>query len=169
MGLRARFQEEKAWNKEPGISDGDDAERALFGSVEAAASRTDGYVGYHDAVTIAKLNQPDVLKRSKLIKDLRAKVAELCQDTSEPVKFYTAVGSPLDIYHGVDAFFEQAGRRVTLDVSLREKDRHKADVLVNVGFKKDGALELPMSEFMRVADEVARRLSQSRNVQKTQN
>jgi hypothetical protein len=50
------------------------------------------------------------------------------------LKFFTAVKSPLDKFHGIDGWFEIGeGRnlkRVTVDITLNEnKDEHKADIV----------------------------------------
>lgn len=48
------------------------------------------------------------------------------------VKLYTAVSTPLDIFHGVDGFFESEGHVVTLDLTLNDsKDGGGADVIFN--------------------------------------
>lgn len=53
---------------------------------------------------------------------------------AENVKFYTAVKSPLDKFHGIDGWFEidKDGRlrRVTVDITMNDhKDEYKADVV----------------------------------------
>ncbi len=55
----------------------------------------------------------------------------------DEVSFYTAVNSPLDRYHGVDAFFEfKIGGKevmVTIDVTTNpNKDNYKADVILAI-------------------------------------
>lgn len=48
------------------------------------------------------------------------------------VCFYTAVGSPLDVFHGIDGFCEYCGRIVTFDVTENpEKVVGKADVVIH--------------------------------------
>ena len=78
-------------------------------------------------------------------KDLRLEVCErfeLDDDEADAVKFYSAVGTPLDLFHGVDAWMEidlgddRRGRfhvEVTLDATLNAsklREGHKADVIV---------------------------------------
>lgn len=48
------------------------------------------------------------------------------------LKLYVALGSPLDWFFGVDAFFSVGDRVVTIDISIREKriGRIRADVLI---------------------------------------
>lgn len=50
----------------------------------------------------------------------------------QPVKFFTAVGTPMDVLHGVDGFFECGEVQVTLDLTLNpHKTSHKADIVFN--------------------------------------
>lgn len=77
--------------------------------------------------------------------DLHATIGELLglQDL-EQLEYYTALApegstlTSLDFDHGVDAFFElkdsegKKRERVTLDVSFRDKEKVKADVLVRL-------------------------------------
>lgn len=158
MGLQERIHTENAWRKGPGISDGMDVEHALLGSVQE--QKNDGeYIPFAEAVAKAKEKQPNPFDRSKIIKDLRLKIAERCLDKEEAVKFYTAVGTALDVYHGVDAFFEQGGRRVTVDVSMREKESYKADVLLIVDMDEEGNVVVSPDEIEQVSKDIARRLT----------
>lgn len=70
------------------------------------------------------------------------------------------MGTPLDVFHGVDAFFEQGRRRVTLDVTMREKEIAKADVIMHVGMDDDGRIVIDPAEMQRVAEAVATGLTQ---------
>lgn len=48
------------------------------------------------------------------------------------VPFYTAVGSALDIHHGIDGWFEFRGEVVTIDVTMNpEKMVAKADLVIH--------------------------------------
>ena len=144
------------WKKTPGISAGADVERAVFGAPVLPPGQ---YVSYREALEYVKNHQPSLEKRPKVATVLRQKVAELCSDESLPVKFYTAVGTPLDIYHGVDAFFEQGSKIVTLDVSMREKETTKADVLLVASMDEDGRVLIDAREMQQVAEKIATLLS----------
>ena len=157
MGLQERFTNERAWHGSPGIPDGADIERAVFGSIIEKAP--DEYAPYTEALAYVKENQPSVFGRSEIVKTLRARVAQLGTDRDNPVRFFTAVGTPLDTYHGVDAFFEQGIKRVTLDISLREKEAYKADILMHATLTDDGEVVVAPNELERVAAAVAQRLS----------
>ncbi len=157
MGLHEHFNNERAWSKKrPGIASGSDIEKAAFGlPVMYTAEKKDEYMSYSAALAFAKDHQPNPLKRPQIVKELRGKIVDLCSDTINPLKFYTAVGTPLDTYHGVDAFFEMGERVVTLDVSGREKEVHKADVLLFAQLNDAGELVVEQAEMDRVAREVA--------------
>ncbi len=160
MGLHEQFSQEKAWRRGPGIQDGADIERSVLGAAKIKpAERMDTYIPFAEAIEYVKKHQPDGLHRSKIIRDLRSKIAAFCTDVEHPVKFYTAVGTPLDTYHGVDAFFEQGNIIVTVDVSLREKIKQKADVLLLVAFDKEGRPTISSGDLERVASQIANNLN----------
>lgn len=158
MGLHERISLEKAWNKGPGISDGEDVERAVLGSPKKKEENNE-YVPFQEAIRQVKEDQPSPFERSLIVKELRNKIAANCTDKTEAVKFFTAVGTPLDIYHGIDAFFEQGLRRVTLDISMREKRSFKADVLMKVDMDRDGNIIVEPIELENVARDIAQRLT----------
>jgi len=61
--------------------------------------------------------------------DLHAHVFDILSVDADDVKFYPAVGTSLDIFHGVDFFMEYDNKICTIDLSLRNKRHFKADVL----------------------------------------
>ena len=70
---------------------------------------------------------------SPTMNDLHALIAIALEieDWSE-LRFYTALGSPLDQWHGIDGFFVFRGKRVTIDLTINpEKDGTKADLVVH--------------------------------------
>jgi len=68
---------------------------------------------------------------SRVANDLHANVAEeLGIDDYDKLEFYPAVGSNFDIFHGVDCFFVYEGKVVTIDLSIRNKQTFKADLLI---------------------------------------
>ncbi len=70
------------------------------------------------------------------------------------VKFYSAVGSSLDVFHGIDAFVEYRGKIVTMDVTMNsQKDAYKADFLIT----KD-VYEAGPSSWEELAKDMANRL-----------
>lgn len=66
---------------------------------------------------------PRILFMQKVLKGLN-------RELGSNAEFYTAVGSALDKYHGVDGYFYFEGIMVTIDASLRRKDSHRADILL---------------------------------------
>ncbi len=107
---------------------------------EIASDR--GYVSYNKAMDFARqFSEKDPTDPEKpFANQLRsALIEELDLETDEEMdrlKFYSAVGTPLDVFHGVDAWIEYvspSGARVvvTIDVTLNtNKSSHKADVIV---------------------------------------
>lgn len=92
---------------------------------------------FSDSVEYAKNNQPSSWRLSdpepRFAGDLFATVAQgLGLDDWSELKLYGAVGTPLDIFYGVDAFFEYEGEIITIDVTLnKNKEVYKADFVVN--------------------------------------
>ncbi len=126
---------------------GKSAERVM-GSVDLPRNEhLDGrYVPYAASIKLAKEHQPwedPVMPSPVFAKKLReaalSSMPRLPQELHRNLKFYTSVGSPLDRYHGIDAFleFEVTGKdpiRITLDITMKPgKDAWKADILFSVG------------------------------------
>ncbi len=84
-----------------------------------------GHLSFERAVAFAKNFQPSedpTCPSTKVARDLLDFVAEEMGvdpegDDALELKFYTAVGSPLDFYHRTDAFVEYKGERVKIDVT----------------------------------------------------
>lgn len=104
-----------------------------------------------------------MMDRHPSISKLRTAIASLCDDTAAPVKFYTAVGTPLDYYHGVDAVFAQGPVVVTIDASLREKPAQKADVLVKVTLTDEGRVFIDPQEIALAAQNIASLINERRS------
>ncbi|MCR4279667.1 MAG: hypothetical protein NUV78_02955 [Candidatus Zambryskibacteria bacterium] len=94
------------------------------------------HVPYQQSMRSVMANQPwdPSDPEPKFANDLHASVAlALKLDDWSRLKLYTAVGSPLDYYHGVDCFFEFEGLIVTIDVTVNpNKLEYKADLVLNV-------------------------------------
>lgn len=96
-----------------------------------------GYTEYVPALEDVKKNQPwdPADPKPRFANDLHAEVATellgLEGDWSE-VRFYTAIGSALDHYHGVDGFFEFGDARVTMDITQNpaKESGYKADFII---------------------------------------
>lgn len=132
-----------------------------------------GYLPYKKALELAKRFQPLDPETKKpqdptapwkaFPKELRLTIAEKLglEDDKEMdrLRYYTTVGSPFDVFHGVDCVIELEGRTpkeenrdVTFDVTLRdaeEKEGAKADVVVRELHDEDSP------EFLGDVDKVA--------------
>lgn len=101
---------------------GCDFEVEVLGRCEAPYT---GRMDHHAAVALVKKNQP--AKKTQTVVAIEREFAR----HGLPVRFYTAVGSALDIHEGTDGFFEFAGAVVTIDVTLNpKKEIAKADLVV---------------------------------------
>lgn len=155
MDLHHEHLQQKAW-RGAGVREGEDIERAAFGSPNIQSrERVDKYLPFHAAVEYVKKHQPQFAQRPQAASRLRQYVAGFSSDTSQPIKFFTAVGTPLDTFHGIDAFVEQGGVIATIDISARDKEIQKADVLLAAHLTPDGTLNISDTELIRVAKELA--------------
>lgn len=118
-----------------------DVERPEYQAAYRAAVDEGGYAPYERAVRLAKQFQPyDPTNPTRpFAMDIRIAVTDLLGFSPEQydrVRFYTAVHTPFDHKHGVDAFLEvedpktRTVRRVTFDLSLNRRKDPKADILV---------------------------------------
>ena len=99
-------------------------------------SHTTEYMEYAKAVEDVKKNQPwdPTDPQPRFANNLHAEVAlelGLKEDWST-LRFYTAIGSALDRYHGVDGFFEFGDARVTMDITQNpaKTSGYKADFII---------------------------------------
>ena len=92
------------------------------------------YVPFQKALRLVRENQPwdptDPSKRAG--EDLHAQVAIALElDDFSELSFLSALGTPLDFFHGIDALFEWRGRVVTIDLTTNpHKDSYKADLII---------------------------------------
>ncbi len=88
-----------------------------------------GYMLWREAADLVRKNQP----AKKAPTAIRLEI-EVGRQFGEGVRFFTAVRSAMDVFHGVDGFFEFRGVVVTIDVTTNQhKDSGKADVIVYKG------------------------------------
>lgn len=102
-----------------------------------------GYIARGQAIElIRKHTKEDPTNPTKpFANEIRLAVAEELgledDEDLDRLRFYSAVGTPLDVFHGVDGWIEfhmegGASRIVTMDVTLDPgKTEHKADVIVH--------------------------------------
>jgi hypothetical protein len=109
----------------------------------AGADERTGYLPFGKAVDLTKRFQPGDPSNPKkeYLRDLLFAVQEKLgvdpEDEPDSVRAFTAVGTPLDKFHGVDAFVSKKGERgdvlVTLDATLRPEKLNegwKADLMI---------------------------------------
>lgn len=93
--------------------------------------------------------------------DLHALIVEELEEDYSSVKLFSALESPLDFFHGVDAFVEWRNAVVTIDITANPcKDSYKADIILYIDdiYKEDGKVNL--LALRRVAQEIKRLLCQ---------
>jgi len=104
------------------------------------------YIPFRKAMDIVKKNQAvdPTDPKSGAANDFHALVCEeLGVDDYTEVSLYTSVGSPLDYYHGVDAFVEWKGAFVSIDLTLdKGKVEYKADIILHEDdvYTKEGSV-----------------------------
>jgi len=115
----------------------DEAKRAF-----RLAADERGYVTYNKALELVRtFSQEDPTNPQKpFAKELRLAVIEALDleddDEMNRIRFYSALGTALDIFHGIDGWIELQLDEgppilVTLDVTLNtKKSEHKADIIV---------------------------------------
>ena len=145
-------------------------EQESFGEPLLSEEEKKRYMKYGDAMNLLKEKQAFEPSdpEPRFANDLHASVAErLGLEDYGKLKFFSSVGSPLDIYHGVDAFLELEGKDgkkhvVTMDISGNpNKNKGKADVLINMPFegldpKEDK--EKYMEKISETTNEIAEKL-----------
>lgn len=112
-------------------------------------AKSNGFVFFRDAMKLTKEYQPGDPRNPgrPFARDLRIEVIDQLGLTEEKdmdrIKFYTAIGTPLDRWHGIDGFFEIEQEQgppilITLDattITAEEKIRRgqeiKADIVVS--------------------------------------
>lgn len=116
----------------------------VFGACLWKYEEGSDYIPYRKAMAWVKRSQPwdPTDPEPEVANALHAFVcmALSVRDWSR-VTLYTAVGSPLDRWHGRDAFIEFRGRVVTIDVTQNtHKDSHKADIILPAEVVEDRVL-----------------------------
>lgn len=124
-------------------------QKELFKLQEEAAQKGSArnHIPYEKAVELAKKFQPfDPTHPNKpFARDVRVSLLDLMigkglitesEEDQDRIKFYTAVKTPLDLFHGVDAFIEFKDRNgkkylTSFDLTLNpHKQEHRSDIIV---------------------------------------
>lgn len=131
------FKRHDFWNSRDGIT-GKTFEIEVLGICKNVGEKVE-YLPFHEAMKDAISNQPwddPTDPEPRFPRDLHFLVCEEMNIDCCELRYYTAVGTAFDYYHGVDAFFTfRKGKKVywvTLDLSLRKKTEYKADILVGL-------------------------------------
>jgi hypothetical protein len=131
--------------------------------------RDSGYVERHKAIALVKKFQPAPPENPKkdffreLLFGVQDKLGVDIRKQPDSIRGYTAVGTPLDRFHGVDAFVTYTDRGqeylVTLDATLRPEklaEGHKADLMITdlptPEEDEDGYLEAVAAYAGRIAE-----------------
>jgi hypothetical protein len=131
-----------------GLKAGEQFQVEKLGKCQA---RCKGYREWRDALDEVKRFQPEY--KTNFVRMLEGL---LTRRLGVEIRFYTAVYSALDIFHGVDAFIEIGEVIVTVDVTINpQKTAAKADVVYHA---EDGVVSLTDS-ITRVACKKAPRLA----------
>jgi len=100
-----------------------------------------GYAPYEQAMSIIREHYPGDPENpeKEFANDLRLEILDLLGPTATDVQFYTAVGTALDHFHGIDAWVEikyperKSAEIITLDVTLnkdKQETGHKANLII---------------------------------------
>jgi hypothetical protein len=107
-----------------------------------AITEKGGYQRYNDAIDFIRDFYPEgesANPNQEFANDLRLEVMDglgLEESMSDSLEFYSAVGTPLDVFHGVDAWIQIKGVNgrvayVTMDATLdKSKDEYKSDIII---------------------------------------
>ncbi len=113
-----------------------------FAAAFRAKAKENGYVGYEAALDLVRqYGQQDPLNPDKpFANELRQAVIEALELETEQemdrVRFYSAIGTPADKWHGIDGWIEYQtpqGRKIIVTVDVTQnpnKDVWKADVII---------------------------------------
>lgn len=110
------------------------------GLLQNMSGRPLPHISFRDALEIAKIGQPwkDPANPEKdFLRELRIEIADRLgigadKEALDRLRVYTAVGSPLDLLHGVDAFFEfdkKNGTRLWVFLDITNAPAHKQEKL----------------------------------------
>ncbi len=109
---------------------------------EAKAGKTGNYIRFRSALDLAKkFPAYDPTNPTKPFgRDIRVALQDLLKletpEDMDRLRFYTASGTPLDKFHGVDAFVEYTDKdgtiyRATFDLTINpQKQGYKSDIIV---------------------------------------
>jgi len=147
------------------------AQSRWFDRARELGANEKGFLPFEKAVELAREFQPGdpTNPTTDFPNDLRLAIIERLEERGlleankeDSVKFYSAIGMPLDIYHGVDAFIEVADNegdiyRVTLDETTNPKklsEGYKANLVFAPPPDAVQDQDAYLAEVDRLADDV---------------
>jgi hypothetical protein len=108
--------------------------------------RWGGYMSFQHSVRLVMENQPvgwNPERPRGVAGELHRAIADelYIRGQHGTLRLFSAVGTPLDRYHGADGFFVFRGKMVTLDVTINScKDEGRADFVLQRAELEDGEL-----------------------------
>ena len=113
-------------------------EWCLLGSCKATIGYQEAqYLDFKKSLEWVKNNQksdPTGKPEKAFAQAIKRGIAKKLGVLYHEVRYYSAIGSALDIFHGIDAFVEYGGKIVTIDVT---KESHKTYRKANILITKD--------------------------------
>jgi hypothetical protein len=136
-------------------------EAEVFGTITVAWKGEMKYVPYKEALNFCRSHQPKgwdpIDPSTRTGSNLYASVAmgmeRFIGDFDwEELKFFSAIGSPLDVFHGVDGWFEFRGIVVTVDLTanVHKANGYKANVILL--YEEDDGREITLHGIERIPE-----------------
>lgn len=153
-----KFESSFGYRNKPGIQEGKDLEKGIFGSTNAEFESA-SYVPYKEAMQVVLESDPGPLSDS--ISELKSKVFNNISPESGYIRVRSALGTPLDIYHGVDAVMEYEGKIATIDVTSNPEkivSGAKADIILSATLDDDGIPQIDPNDMEQAAADISRLL-----------
>lgn len=147
-------------------------EQAVFkGCINDDTDVDHGYMEYKESLAWAKDHQPkkdysnpETLDSKQLL-HLKSAISSKLDNVDEVLRFYTAIGSPLDILHGVDGFFEMGEHVVTVDLTLNsDKVVAKADVVILADDENGLTNEVTEMAAISIANKFKEKITHGKNL-----
>lgn len=141
-----------------GIQEGKDLERGILGKPNNELS-VEKYKPYQQSLKEVLESNPSQLSDS--LQSLKSAVHNKINPHSGFVKVRSALGTPLDIYHGIDLVMEYDGNVATIDITSNgEKiaSGAKADVILAAYLDDEGIPTIEEHVLEQASSEIARKL-----------
>lgn len=121
------------------IHSGPELEEALFDCSSQSRNRRPPKRSFDRSVDHVKRNQHTIVcngwnpkkPHTEAARAMHTRVAKNLPRGKRELRLFVSIGTTLDVYYGVDAFFEYRGVIVTIDVTIsRYKKKAKADFVL---------------------------------------